>query len=405
MSIVQSTPSAMLHGLIHLVRKNPDVRTCIRRLLNACMSRDITCEERGKVLKPDLLKQIQKHYTVFLHTALEMSYMCGFCAFHIRQENNIPLPFVLPLGSFTWCTEAPDKYSKKRKYEDSSPICRYRVKMMHGNLREEDIIIINFDVPMFVDSKPTTDNLFALQTPMAHLLEKFDIVRRSLRVIDECTKWNVNKHVVVTEQLDLKDQTTSGIQLLDDFRRYSLSGQHNILRDHGVLRLRNRDNKPLNTVNDAAYSWMQDQFGMESSEKEAKVHILPPNMQIQELNNIDYGRDFDTFNEDFINNVYAFFDLPRNKDISGANTTSSGEMMSRQQYMNILGLCRYLEHVAQHAYAAAFRCEIQDVTFTLTPQNRLDVNSAADIKTLCDANVWPENSRNHLRKSFSSFAE
>ena len=58
---------------------------------------------------------------------------------------------------------------------------------------------------------------------------------------------------------------------------------------------------------------MQDQFNQ--GEKEAKVHMLPPNMEVQELNNIDHGRELQFFQEDFLVAVYAFFDLPRVQDI------------------------------------------------------------------------------------------
>jgi hypothetical protein len=43
---------------------------------------------------------------------------------------------------------------------------------------------------------------------------------------------------------------------------------------------------------------------------------------------------------------------------------------------------------------------MHDVTFSITPQNRLEINSAADIKALCDAEVFPLQSRTKLQKLY-----
>lgn len=401
MSITKQPVDPLMHNLLHMVRKNPDVRTCISRITNACMAGEINCRENRRPITASLLKVIRQHYRQFLHNALEMSFVCGFTAFHVRRENDIPLPFVLPLGSFTWTAEACEPHSKKRKYEDHTPICRFRVRMLYGNIKESDIHIINFETPMFVPLNSrhelNDDAFLRLQTPLAHILEKFEIVRTCMRVVFECNKWNINKHLVVTEKLELKDQTTSGIQLLDEFRRYSLTGTHNMMRE-GILKLRTRENKDLATVNDAAMHWMTDQF---SEEKDAKVHMMPPNMQIQELSNIDYGKDLQYFSEDFLTSVYAFFDVPRTKDVSSSQTTASGEMMSRQQHLNIINTCKYLEHVATMAYAVSFHIDPNTVEFSITPQNRLDINSSADVKALCDANVWSEGERGQLKKLYN----
>ena len=74
--------------------------------------------------------------------------------------------------------------------------------------------------------------------------------------------------------------------------------------------------------------------------------------------------------------------------------------MSHQQYLNVLHLCRHLEHLAEAAYAVSFHIDMQDVTFSITPQNRLEINSAADVKALCDAQVFPLQGRAKLQKLY-----
>ena len=61
MSVVRRRENPLLHNLLHLVRKQPDVRSCIQRLSNACMAGDISCKEGGRVLSPKLLAVVRKY--------------------------------------------------------------------------------------------------------------------------------------------------------------------------------------------------------------------------------------------------------------------------------------------------------------------------------------------------------
>ena len=79
------------------------------------------------------------------------------------------------------------------------------------------------------------------------------------------------------------------------------------------------------------------------------------------------------------------------------------DSMSHMQYLNVLHLCRHLEHVAEAAYAVSFHLDMHDVTFTITPQNRLEINSAADVKALCDADVFPVHQRSKLQKQLNDY--
>ena len=60
MSVVRRRENPLLHNLLHLVRKQPDVRSCIQRLSNACMAGDISCKEGGRMLSPKLLGVVRK---------------------------------------------------------------------------------------------------------------------------------------------------------------------------------------------------------------------------------------------------------------------------------------------------------------------------------------------------------
>ena len=51
--------------------------------------------------------------------------------------------------------------------------------------------------------------------------------------------------------LDVKDQTTWGLQLLDDMSHHTLSGEHALIGDK-VLHLKNRYNRELKNTNEVS---------------------------------------------------------------------------------------------------------------------------------------------------------
>ena len=116
------------------------------------------------------------------------------------------------------------------------------------------------------------------------------------------------------------------------------------------------------------------------------------------MGGIEYGRELQFFTEDFNKAVYAFFDLPSSQQME--KSQGMEEIMSRQQYMNVRVMCRYLERVSETAYATCFGIDREAVEFRIAPQNRLEISSATDIKALCDANVFPEEGRAKLQKLY-----
>ena len=147
--------------------------------------------------------------------------------------------------------------------------------------------------------------------PFNHIIAEYKHFLPSRRKIEESNEWNSSKHVIVTEQVDLKDQTTSGLQLLDEQRRYQITGKHNNLMHNNLLRLQNRDGFYLDNVNDGIFSHVRSEFAdghdrVAPSTKRACCHIMPPNVQVtemQELNTPDLALN----EQRFITTVYAHF--------------------------------------------------------------------------------------------------
>ena len=59
---------------------------------------------------------------------------------HARAMSNFA--HVLPLGSYTWEVEVCKSHSKKRKYESISPVFRYKITVLHGKMRDDEIFVL-----------------------------------------------------------------------------------------------------------------------------------------------------------------------------------------------------------------------------------------------------------------------
>ena len=239
-----------------------------------------------------------------------------------------------------------------------------------------------------------------LLSPMRELLKHYLLVQHSMECSQTAFEWNKRKHIAISEKIELKDQTTSGIQLLDDFRRYSLTGAHNLTREGGIMRIRTRDNKRLSSMTEASHHWIKDQF--EAGDTSASTHILPPNMTATELTNIDIGEQHARTRETFTAAVNLFFDAPDTSQLMDVSTVRSGEQINRNQYLNILNVCATLESLGAFAYAKCFDIEPAQCAVGIMPQTRLELNTAADIKALAEANVLQATDLGKIRNLYVS---
>ena len=123
------------------------MRSCILRVLNEIVPPSVIVQEKGKELTPVLQNFLGPILSEFLEKQIEMAYMCGFVAFVCKKNNGVPVPVVMPLGSFTWSVEVVTQKTKKRKRETAC-LYRYHIRPLHPELTPEDVIIFNFQEPI-----------------------------------------------------------------------------------------------------------------------------------------------------------------------------------------------------------------------------------------------------------------
>ena len=144
----------------------------------------------------------------------------------------------LSLGSFRWHTEfrgtetAPghDEQGPDLQLALQNQLIVYRVTLLGPTkVKPRQIFIMPFTPATALS--PNASCFAQLHSPLAGVLELYCVREQIRQHIIATTVWNSQKHICLSENVDLKDQTTTGIQLLDDLRRYKPTGTHSVLRD------------------------------------------------------------------------------------------------------------------------------------------------------------------------------
>lgn len=375
---------------------DPCVQSCFKRLLNVIMTEDCSIIENNKAIKPELQKQLNKNYRKFVFDAMKLAYVCGFVPFYITRQHNLKIPMVMAPGSFSWTVEACGKQQKRRKFEVNDKCSRYVIQVHTTLVKESDIYVVNFCTPVLHHDGQICFPIKALYT-------QFQQLQYVQKIVQEANMWNKDKHVAITEQFDLKDQTTSGIELLDEVRRYTLTGQSGIAP---IVRMRRAngagDSSALHSVNDANIHWLQKQFEGDQDSKSARFHLLPANMNISELSTITVGQEMQTLISQYRMNVHDFFDMPNTDQAAGHSNAVIGAQLSRQQYNQILATNTFIENMLEICYKVQFNLdEDAAVDVTLHPQSRLEINNFADIKAICEIEGFMSgDDKNQIKKLF-----
>lgn len=356
------------------------MQSCFKRLLNVIMTEECTITENNRKLQPKLAAMLYKHYRRFVFDAMKMAFICGFVPFYLTTHQHIKIPMVVTPGCFSWSVESITNSSKKRKLSDSNKCAQYVVHVHHGSLKDEDVHVINF-------STPVVANEGEVCYPIRALYQQYLQLQHVQKIIQQANVWNKEKHVAITEHFDLKDQTTSGIELLDEVRRYTLTGQSGIAPIVRMRRANGADGEStmLHSINDANMHWLQQTFEGSDQSAAAKFHLLPANMNISELGTITVGQELEHLMSHYRRSVHDFFDMPNTDQAAGHSNAIIGAQLSRQQYNQVLATNKFIENLLEQCYRLQFNLkEEHNVQVLLNPQSRLEIGSFADIKQVSD---------------------
>lgn len=371
-----------MHLLIDLVRNNPAVRSCIQRVYNEIVPTAVEVKESGKELTPDLQRFLGPWLAQFLEHALEMAYMCGFVVFVRRRHEGIEVPVLLPLGSFTWGVEVVTSKTRKRKRELAC-LYRYAVRPLHPELTPDDVFVLNFLDPTLTGA--------VLPSPMDGLLAVVRIIRNMEARLEAVVEWNSSKHIITSERVDmLKDQSMEGMSLLDSFRRYLHTGEHD-----GINRFYMTRAGPAGLYARNPTDERRAQINSTLKGPETEVHVLPPNTEISELESLDLKTNMLEVQEVLQRQVIQFFQMTAQPDINQKTKKVSASLGELKMMRH---MSRFGSRLLQFAYACVYDVHEKDVEIALNDPSGINIESSDDIKSLHETNTLLPSDKLKLRK-------
>jgi len=374
--------------LVDMATCEPAIRSCLERISTDCVPAVVRLKENNKPLTAALQRKYGPYLGEFCKCALEMAHICGFVAFVIKRKDNIPFPVILPLGSFIWHVKEQTSETRKRKHDDLA-LYYYDVKCIHSSTKEDDIHVIPFKPPrlglcQFAPSP--LDALFEQHLNLKRLQMKHDLINT----------WNSTKHITTSERIDApKDPTHESLRLLDEFRRYALTGDHAAIRYSEQL-MRSQNGVKLNAT-DGHMHWVTQVFEKSDAVEQTKaaVHALPPNTDVNEMNALTLSNSCEDALISFQQQVYMYFNMAMGTDVSNVNKNAT--FIAKIEVQQMRGMVLFLQKVCVTAYAKAFNCDVETVSCDLPLPSGMYMTSADDVKKLTESNMFTPGDQSKIR--------
>ncbi len=355
--------------LAHFVRE-PTVRHCLSAIQNDCLTNDIVFTEGKQAVSDKFHKHLQLPYKTFARECIEYLYTCQFVPWYIERVRGEAVPRTLPFGSFTW--EAQFKQDWELR-EGAWPI-KYV-------LRGLDMDIAKLDVHIFYAVQPLYR---AMASPLDTLHEYQRQADQARVEVAACVQSSLRALVLVSETVDTKEQTESGIELLDATRRYNIGGQTgNAYQQRQVLTALDTG-AVLNNVNEAQMLWLSK---IEAAHDNLGVSLMPPNSQVTQVSKSSPTSDvMSQLQMHYRASVHTHFNVRQDAERASAGRDSETHGGALEQHNSVLHVARVLEAFLPQVYTAAFKTTAS-VSCTLRLVNKLEVNSVADVKVLCECGI------------------
>ena len=356
--------------LAHVMLTEPNVTFCCRQICNTCLSKPMNIYEAGKKVNAKFSQKLRYHFVKFCTDAIAMYYMCGFVAYYTEKRNGIRLPHTLPLGSFTWSVE---------RISGDGRVWPFTVKVrgIDCSFDEHRIFIFSHDVH-------ARNVIYSPMEEIMRLLTNYITIHNS---ITTSIRNNEKVNVIISEKIDIKDQTLNGIQMLDDARLYMMKGSTPLQQYDLGVRLSGTRTDTVNLEREHALR--------QTNEMQEKVQLtsIPPNSQVTALTSSATHTDVlkESYRQ-YVNACYAHFGIPV------AQTNASGSQTESQQSNNCINvtlISQMVQQLLEQAYARCFELDADQVIVTLS-NPKLEVRQLQDIKTLWECGIFSESEIKNL---------
>jgi hypothetical protein len=226
-----------------------------------------------------------------------------------------------------------------------------------------------------------------MSSPLDTLHEYYLQAELARSDVSSCVKSSLRSLVLVSENVDNKTQTESGLDILDASRRYNLGGKTGNEYVQRQMLTASDTGAVLDNVNDAQMCWLSS---VQQQHENLGISLLPPNSQITQVAAPSTTSDVMLrLQEHYRTSVHSHFDVRLAHGISSQGssaTTNEAPGTLTEQHNSVLNVARMLEDFLPHVYKAAFKVP-GTVTCTLALVNKLEVNNIADVKVLCECGI------------------
>eukprot|EP00960_Hanusia_phi_P036409 752302-Hanusia_phi.AAC.11 len=396
--------------LLEMVSYEPVINLAFSTIQAMCLSRDIDVLVEKKPSIPAFKSFLNLYYKPFLSHCIRAMFVCGFAPVRFRRlPSGDVIPECLPLGSFRWSVE-PNKLKKdsedtggdatkasqsnpsndadegktsnKRfipkylpKDEDDGKVLRYKIVILTGNIKEDEVFIYEFTQPTFNVS--ANSRFYAtVNSPLAGLIHEYRDLREARTRRSMADAWNTRAHVVCT----MKDTKIPTDQPRENFLATQLA-LPSVMEEHQRF---------LASINNQEYSnskkvmsQIEDEFLDNSGNHPPLLHILPKNYDSMMLGRLDPIEDINMMYQHWTNSVFQLFKLPPKLMISNTGVSKEAGMNQRIFSAEMQQLCMHLRILASRVYSIIYQEKNPHrVQFIIQPAPKIDIESIEDLKML-----------------------
>lgn len=158
--------------LLELCCSEPIIQQGFSIIENVCLAHGVTADVKGRGLRSNFQRHLDRHWIPFLSAAIRAMHMYGFVPWRTRKTKDGDLvPEVLPPGTFRWTVEVP---------KESDAMLEYRVTLVPGAKAEENIRVKEWVQPNYMVCENSI--MYAtVQTPMAYVIESYKHMQGAIK--------------------------------------------------------------------------------------------------------------------------------------------------------------------------------------------------------------------------------
>jgi hypothetical protein len=344
------------HLLLELITSEPFMQECLQTIENICLSRELDFTMHGGTPpSADFKTFINRYYPQFLKNAIRQAHGLGFVVWCVRRlPSGDKIPEVLPLGTFTWSVEMDPTHRST---------LRYRVQLV---VKDVPFHVTEWVQPNFNVNEGSILHA-TVQTPLAHLIEEYRILRETIRRYHHADAWNTTARIVVSSDPKQFNHDASQKEVFDtlDFLK-------------GAIETRKKQS--LTAVEEVFAN-------QRPSNHHEMVYELPPHHHIEQMPVLKPVVDMAFITNKFRHSVCSLLGIPPEMVMADHETQKQmrgGKATSRIFQNKMSRMCMFLSDLLQEVHEHIYK---EKARFHLVALPRLEIQGMEDLKTLHEIGV------------------